>query len=111
MPSRQSWMLTEVSAQTGLVTRIDQVDGAAKDLILNTLVMRQVQSIGGDWPFDSSFETGPTGKSAFAGDGEVRVAELEFGSKNCLIRGSGKAGMEFPNQLRRAQAARSVGLD
>ena len=40
----------------------------AKDGVLDALVMRQIQSIGGNWLFNASFETRPTEESAFAGN-------------------------------------------
>jgi hypothetical protein len=74
MLPRQFGMPLEVGAQTGLMARIDQRNGTPEQVVFNALVMRQVQSIGGDWLFDASLETGPAEEPALAGDGELRAA-------------------------------------
>ena len=97
-------MLFEMSSQALDIARVDQIDGPAEDGVLNALVMRQVQSIAGYRLFNAPLEPGPTQKAVFAGDGQLRGAELELGGKNGLVRCAGEARMELADELCRCQA-------
>jgi hypothetical protein len=100
-----------VGTEARCIARVNEIDCAAKDRVLNAFVMGKVESIGGDWFLNASFEARPAQKPAFAGNGELCVAELECGSKDDLIRRARKAGMEFADELRRRKTAGGMGLD
>jgi hypothetical protein len=104
-------VLAQVGAQAGCIARVEQVDGAAKDGVFDALVMWQVESVRLGGLFNMCFEPRPAGEAVFAGDGELRVAELELGREDCGVCGARKAGMEFADQLRCGKVAGSVGFD
>jgi hypothetical protein len=102
-------MLLEVRAEARFIARVDEVEGAAKDGVFDAFMVRQVQTIGGDWLLNASLEAGPTGEAAFAGDGELRTAEFELGGKDGLVQDAREVWMELADELRRCNAAGSMG--
>ena len=75
--ARKFGMLLEVGAQTGLVARINEVNGVAEDGVFDPFVMRQVQSIGRNGLFNAPFETGPAGEAVPPGHHELGGAQPE----------------------------------
>src|SRR5260370_13836729 len=74
----KSGMRIQVCTQTSNVTCIEELHGTAKCCIFNSLLVRQIQSIGERWFFNAPFQPRPAGKSIFASDGKLRVAEAEL---------------------------------
>jgi hypothetical protein len=72
--------------------------------------MRQVQPICSDWLLNAPFQACPAEKAVLAGNGKLRIAELELGGKDGFVGKALKARMEFANELRRSQRAKGVGL-
>jgi len=107
----QVGVLAQVGTQACNIACIEQVDGVAKDGVLDAFVVRQVESIGAGGLLNVRFEPGPAREAVFAGDGELRAAELELGSKDGGVCGALKTGMEFADQLRSTLAAGGMGFD
>jgi hypothetical protein len=99
-------MLIQVRAQTNYVTCIEEFHGAAKWCIFNSLLVRQIQSIGERWFFDVTFQPRPARKSIFAGDCKLRVTEAEMGVEDFSVHGPTKTRVKFPDPL---GYSRSVG--
>ena len=78
-PLRDIGMLHEMYSQGGGIACIEKIDRAAECRILDALMMRQVQTVGQRWLLDVALQPGPTGKSRFARDGELGIAELQLG--------------------------------
>ena len=85
--------------QTRYVARIEKFHGAAKCGVFDSLMVRQVQSIGERWLFDVPLQPRPAGKSIFAGDCELRVAEAELGAEDFSVRGLAETWMKLPDPL------------
>ena len=92
-------MLFQLLAQTRGVPCIKEFHGAAKCCIFNSLLVRQIQSIGKRWFFNVPFQPRPARESILAGDGKLRVTEAERGVEDFRIRGPIKTRMKFPDPL------------
>ncbi len=68
-------MLIEVGTQPSHVTSIDEVHGATKCRVFNSLVMRQMQLIGERRFFNMRLQSRPAGKSILASDCELGITE------------------------------------
>jgi hypothetical protein len=99
-------MLMQVRAQACDITGIEELDSKAKCWIFNALVMRQVQAIGERWLFDVALQSGPTGKTIFASDGELGVTQAELGVEDPGVRGTTETRMKFPDALGYCGSAR-----
>lgn len=82
----------KVRAQTGYVTCIEEIHATAKCYIFNSLLVRQIQSIGERWFCNVSLQSRPTRKSIFAGDRKLRVTEAEPGVEDFSVCGLRKCG-------------------
>ena len=103
-------MLVQVGAQACHVARIEQVHGAPKCRVFNSLMVGQIQMIGERWLFDVPLQPRPAGKSGLARDGELRVTEAQMGVEDLGIGGSGETRMEFPEALGHFRIARGMRL-
>jgi hypothetical protein len=81
MLAHQNWMLFQVISQTRCITSIEKIDSAAKYRVFNSLMMRQVLLTRGRRLFNVCFQARPACKSVFAGNCELRTAELESAEK------------------------------
>jgi hypothetical protein len=99
-----------VSANARNIAGVNAIYCVAKHGVFDAFVMRQVQAIDGNGLFNAPFEAGPAQKAVFAGDGELRVAELEFGGEDGGIRSAPEPGMELADELPGRQGACSVAL-
>jgi hypothetical protein len=101
----KSGMLIQVCTQTRHVTCIEELHGMAKCRIFNSLLVRQIQSIGERWFFNVPFQPRPAGKSMFAGDCKLCIAEAELCVEDFSVRGPVETRMEFPEPLGRCLVA------
>jgi len=85
---------------TGRIARIQQIDRAAKQFVLDALMMRQVQPVGNRRPFDVPFQSRPARKSRLARDGQLRIAEAERRVKNFRIARTAEPRMKLAEALR-----------
>src|ERR1700730_7254377 len=99
MLMHQIRMLFQISAQTNRVPCIEQFHGPAKCCILNSLLMRQIQSIGKRRFFIVPFQPRPARKSILASDRKLRVTEAERGVEDFRVRGPTKMRVKFPDPL------------
>ena len=98
-------------SQSGDITGIKKLHGAAKCDVFNSLMVRQIELIGERGPFNMPFQFGPARKSMFASDGELRVAEAERGVENFNVRGMDETRKKFPEALRGVLIASSMRLE
>src|ERR1700688_1034512 len=103
-------MLLQISAQSCHVPGIDKIYGPAKNRVLDAFLVRQIQLIRQRRFFNMPFQSCPAWKSGSAGDGELRVTQLEPYGKDFGIGSAKKARMKFPEALRRSRIARSMFL-
>src|SRR5216684_6350062 len=101
-------MLLQIGAQSCRVPGINKIYGAAKDGIFDSFMVRQIQLIRQRRFFYMPFQSCPAWKSSLAGDGELRVAELQLPRENVIVGGAMEARMKFPDALRRSRVARSM---
>jgi hypothetical protein len=99
MLMHQIRMLFQVRPQTSCVPCIKEFHGPAKCCILNSLLVRQIQSIGKRWFFKVPFQPRPARKSILAGDCELRVTEPEQGVEDFRVRRPTKTRVKFPDPL------------
>jgi hypothetical protein len=89
-----------VSAQTSGISGIEQINRAAKNVIFDSVMVRQVELIRERGSFNVPFQSRPTGKAVFAGDGELRVAQTEMSGEDLIICGFTQARMKLTDSLR-----------
>lgn len=105
----QSGVVGEPFAETGLVARVDEIDGAAEGGVFDPLVHRHVR-IDEIVPFRRRFELRPTGKAVLAGDRELGVGQREFRLRDPGLAGPEQAGMELADALVRFGIGGALGL-
>src|ERR1700676_5115817 len=93
----KSGMLIQVCSQTRHVTCIEELHRTAKCRIFNSLLVRQIQSIGERWFFNVPFQPRPAGKSIFAGDRNLRVTEAKLSVEDFSVRGPTETRVKFPD--------------
>jgi len=93
-------MLLKMSAESGGITGVEEIDGVAEDGIGDALVMRKIEAVGGSGFFGAGFETRPTRETGLAGDDELSVRKLDRGGKDFGVGGVGETRMEFAEKLR-----------
>ena len=76
MLMHQIRMLIQVRPQTSYVTCIEEFRRTPKWYVFNSLLVRQIQSIGECWSFNVPLQPRPAGKSIFAGDCELGVVHF-----------------------------------
>ena len=109
-PLRDIGMLHEMYSQGGGIACIEKIDCPAEYRILDALMMRQVQTVGQRRLLDVALQAGPTGKSRFARDGELDIAELQLGSEDFRVRRTVKSRVKFAEALRYFRQAGDVSL-
>jgi hypothetical protein len=97
-----------VRAQTNYIAGIEEFHGATKWCIFNSLLVRQIQSIGERWFFDVTFQPRPARKSIFAGDCKLRVTEAEMGVEDLSVRGPAESWVKFPDPLGYSRSVNSM---
>src|ERR1700686_4533853 len=108
MLMHQIRMLFQMRAQTSCVPCIEEFHGPAKCCIFNSLLVRQIQSIGKRWFFNMPFQPRPARKSIRASDGKLRVAEAEMGVEDFRARRPTKTRVKFPDPLGYVRSAGSL---
>src|ERR1700722_2605016 len=90
-------------SQAFYVTRIDEIDRAAKIRVRDALVMRQVKPVGFQRLFDATLEARPAGESVLPGDRELGVAQAELNHEDLIVAGAAKLRMKLTQQLGRRE--------
>src|SRR5215472_9605694 len=98
--TREGWMLLQVNAQTGCVSLIQKIYGAAEPGIFNSLVVWQIQLIGASWFFNMPLQPRPAGEAGLTRDGELGIAQAQPGREDLGVSGPAHARMKFPDSLR-----------
>ena len=93
-------MRFKCSAQSRRISRIQQIDSAAKDGVFDALVVRKLESRRQLRGLHMRLQPRPARESVLARNGQLRVAELQRGSENRRRPQPAKPRMKFADALR-----------
>src|ERR1035438_5915752 len=104
-------MLLHKGPQSCGVPCIQKFHGAAKRVVFNALMMRQIQFVGEGGFFNMPLQPRPAREPSLARDGGLCVAELELGVEDFRIRRLSESRMKFSQLLRKGWKAGSMILE